>query len=255
MQARLDLPNDMAKNGEILVQRAVARGVNDDEPLCVLDIGANVGDWSTRLVLATDEERIARSRLRLHAFEPGPDARRDLTSRLSQIQGLAELKIDARCVSDREGSATFHLIGDGGRTSTLAPLDHSGHDEAITVGTTTVDAYCAETGIDRIDLMKIDTEGNDLFVLRGAVGMLQAGRVGLCQFEYNQRWIAFRSYLKDVFELVTPFGYSVGKLTPYGIEVYSAWHFELESYREGNYLLWRGALPADLTRLAWWLDG
>jgi hypothetical protein len=34
----------------------------------------------------------------------------------------------------------------------------------------------------------------------------------------------------------TSLGYRVGKVTPRGIEFYEAWHPELESFKEGNYV-------------------
>ena len=74
-------------------------------------------------------------------------------------------------------------------------------------------------------------------VLEGAKGLLERGAIDFLQFEYNHRWILFRNYLKDVFDLVEPLGYRVAKVTPHGLEVYPKWHFELEVFWEGNYLI------------------
>jgi len=60
---------------------------------------------------------------------------------------------------------------------------------------TTVDAYCAAQGIERVDYLKVDSEGHDLAVLQGAAGMLEVGvyRVsrmltdGLEAVEYSER--------------------------------------------------------------------
>ena len=45
------------------------------------------------------------------------------------------------------------------------------------VRVTTVDAFASANAIDRIDLLKVDAEGHDLNVLRGAAAMLDGGRV------------------------------------------------------------------------------
>ena len=45
------------------------------------------------------------------------------------------------------------------------------------VHVTTMDQFCATNGIDRIDLLKTDTEGFDLQVLKGASKLLSRGRV------------------------------------------------------------------------------
>jgi hypothetical protein len=49
----------------------------------------------------------------------------------------------------------------------------------------TVDHFCEEHQIRRIDILKSDTEGYDLEVLNGARGMLQSGSVRLVYFEVN----------------------------------------------------------------------
>src|SRR5205814_1103726 len=102
--------------------------------------------------------------------------------------------------------------------------------------------------------LKIDTEGNDLEVLHGAKGLLQAGGIEMLQFEYNHRWITARRFLLDVFELLTPLGYRLGKVTGSGIEFYAKWDFELESFREGNYLAVKDRYVGDFPAIRWWKE-
>ena len=86
-------------------------------------------------------------------------------------------------------------------------------------------------------MIKIDTEGNDLRVIQGAVDLLRNGKVGVVQFEYNHRWIYSRSYLKDVFDLVRDTPYRIAKVCSTSLEVYVEWHPELERFFETNYAL------------------
>lgn len=189
----------------------------------------------------------------LHVFEPAPGARQQLERALASVRRRDDMvEISPLALSDAAGEATFNIFDDAAGTNTLVAASGDVPRETITVEKATVDEYCRVRAIDHIHFLKIDTEGNDLRVLRGASGMLERGRIELVQFEYNQRWIAFRAYLKDVFDLVAPLGYSVGKVTPLGIEVYPEWHFELESFREGNYLLWQGPHPRGLKPIEWW---
>ena len=67
--------------------------------------------------------------------------------------------------------------------------------------------------------------------------MLQQRNVDVLQFEYNQRWIFDGAFLRDVFNVPTPLGYRIGKVTPYGVKLYERWHWKLETFREGNYLV------------------
>jgi len=52
----------------------------------------------------------------------------------------------------------------------------------------TVDEMCRRKGVGRIDLLKIDTEGFDAFVLRGASAMMSRNAVDIVLFEYNTFW-------------------------------------------------------------------
>lgn len=48
---------------------------------------------------------------------------------------------------------------------------------ALSVTGTTLDDFCQVHGINHIDLLKIDTEGADLLVLKGAAGLLSRGGI------------------------------------------------------------------------------
>jgi FkbM family methyltransferase len=257
MDSRLDVGNDMRTNGEALVHAAaIRRAAQSSGPVCVLDVGANAGDWSALFLDAWVAAGLGPSRLALHVFEPIEVMRQRLTAALAARPTPVVLRIVAAAVADRSGTAVFHAR-EGGSSSLSTSASEAGFGperlgEVITVPLVTLDDYCAEHGIERVDLLKIDTEGHDLGVLRGAERMLRAGRIEMAQFEYNQLWIGTRSFLKDVFDLVEPLGYRVGKVTPLGLETYRGWHYELESYREGNYLIYRGEPAMDT--VTWWMD-
>jgi hypothetical protein len=68
----------------------------------------------------------------------------------------------------------------------------------------TLDDFCAERGIGRIDLLKIDVEGHELRVLEGARGLLEADAIGFIQFEFNATNIDSRSFFRDFYELLSP---------------------------------------------------
>ena len=82
------------------------------------------------------------------------------------------------------------------------------------VTTTTLDAYTDHAGLGLLTLVKVDTEGHDLSVLRGAQKLFAEKRILAAQFEYNNRWIASRSFLRDAFELLIPSAIAWVKLTP-----------------------------------------
>lgn len=64
--------------------------------------------------------------------------------------------------------------------------------------------------LDAIDVLKVDTEGFDLEVLKGAVNLLAAGLIRFIYFEFNEilnREGVFGGALAPIAELITPYGY------------------------------------------------
>jgi FkbM family methyltransferase len=245
-RARLDVPNDASNNGEHALQRWVLATVLPTRPVTVLDVGANVGEWSVAML---DEAHRSGHELSLHAFEPSSHTHRLLAARLPDCVHINQI-----AVSSRTGPATLHIVHPGAGTNSLHETSvsqaTSPHTEVVT--TTTIDDYVQQHDIGRIDLLKIDTEGHDFSVLAGAEESLKAGIVSVAQFEYNHRWVHARHFLKDAFDLLEPLGYRIGKLTPLGVETYSGWDPDLETFVEGNYVTFRGAAVNGLPQVRWW---
>jgi FkbM family methyltransferase len=244
-RARWDVPNVAACNGEHALQRWALAALPRTAAVTALDVGANVGDWSRSLL-----EHASRSGhdVALHAFEAAAHTYSLLTSRLP-----AGVRTNRVALSDSCGERTMYLVRPGAGTNSLYPPDgHRGGADRETVATTTLDDYARLNHLSRIDLVKIDTEGHDFAVLAGARESLRTQAISIVQFEYNHRWIPARRFLKDVFGLVQPFGYRIGKLTPRGIEKYPAWEPELESFVEGNYVLYTEQAGRSLPAFGWW---
>lgn len=139
-------------------------------------------------------------------------------------------------VSNESAYELFYVYAEQGGINSLLP-DLGEPLRKVAVPTVTLNKFCEDHKIGHVHLVKIDTEGNDFYVIDGAIELLREGRVSVIQFEYNWRWIAGRHYLKDVFDLVQDLDYCVGKLTPTHIEVFEKWHPELERFFEANYVL------------------
>jgi FkbM family methyltransferase len=170
-----------------------------------LDIGANVG-WHT-LLMAT---RVGPGG-RVYAFEPNPSTRERLEHAVA-INRLAHVRVDRRAVAERVGQQTFdappagHVWDGTGRlTGEPAPIrqepESAGASERVgsalnridrsdpaIVTCTTVDAFAAEQQIDRIALIKIDVEGLETAVLRGAQRVLETSRPAVV-FEYDPAYV------------------------------------------------------------------
>jgi FkbM family methyltransferase len=142
------------------------------EGMTILDIGANEGYYS--LLFA----RLMRDRGRVLAFEPDPGnaqwLRRNITA-----NGYQCIEVHEYALSDGEGQATFYPGGGvGSLVHTASPLAYfHSPSEPVTVRTRTLDNVLREASIKNIDLMKIDVEGADLLVLKGAQHTLKTTNV------------------------------------------------------------------------------
>jgi FkbM family methyltransferase len=131
-----------------------------------LDIGAHVGLVSLQVAgLAYPKE------ISIHAFEPHPDAARRL--RFNQgLNPLLRIRVNECALTERPGSVTLDL-----RTHAVASERGPGGDTAA-VSASTVDDFLDAAGIGYADVVKIDVEGHELAVLRGASRALGEGRIG-----------------------------------------------------------------------------
>jgi FkbM family methyltransferase len=148
----------------------------------------------------------------------------------------AAVTIQPYALSEKVGEARFYSNGAGAGTNSLSPS--SGLNVEV-VKVTTIDQFLQQSGNETVSMLKIDTEGFDLLVLRGAEKSLHDGRIDIVQFEYNWRWLLNHSCLRDVFDLIVNKPYRLGKLVGNAVEFYDQWHFELDRFFENNYVLIR----------------
>ncbi len=149
----------------------------------VFDVGAETGRY-TRGYLEMFPEAV------VYAFEPAPEP-------LLKLREIAaeepRLKIVPVAVLDEVGSTAFNLATASVYNSVLEMqpgwTDHTMISQ-VEVPSITLDAFCEEHGIEKVDVLKIDVQGAELRVLRGAVKILQTGvRVILCELEYCDRYV------------------------------------------------------------------
>jgi FkbM family methyltransferase len=142
----------------------------------LVDVGANSGYFS---LLAA--HRVG-PRGRVFAFEPNPEVRRllDTNVQLNRLGDRVQTVDYAICNRSAEQVRFFVTPHSG--FSTLSPEASHGGDylaggRDITVATRTLDDWMSESGIARIDFLKIDVEGGEYEVIAGAAGALAEGRI------------------------------------------------------------------------------
>jgi FkbM family methyltransferase len=244
LHARREGDGDPAANGEYDLHRAIARWVQyDGQPSTIIDIGGFTGYWSSHLLKTLDEAGVPD--VRLIVFEPSPESRVRLAAGLAGAPARYTVQIRDEAVSDRSGTCQFDVRSSMVGAQRLVPDGVGASAEPIgriEVQVRTLAEVFASEAIEHAEFVKSDVEGFDLSVIRGAVPLLQNGRIGVFQFEYNYCWIETRTYLRDVFELMANLPYAICRVAPGGLERIEAWHQELETYFESNYALVRADL-------------
>ena len=137
-----------------------------------LDVGANVGAYSVLL-----GQWVGASG-RVYAFEPSPGAFRGLVRHIALNARDGVVKPVAAAVADLDGVSDL-LVADTAGESRLAIGVERGR--TVSVPTVSVDSFCARENL-QPSFIKIDVEGAELAVLRGARETIRRGGDGLALF-------------------------------------------------------------------------
>jgi FkbM family methyltransferase len=136
----------------------------------VVDIGANLGYYTVLFGTRVGEHG------RVLAFEPDP-FNRDLLVRSVRDNGLeGRVAIQLAAVTDLDGSCRLHIDRSYRGLHSLSSRNRLSHDETdvIEVAAVTLDAALTEFG--EPDFIKIDAQGAEGAILRGASKTLGSGR-------------------------------------------------------------------------------
>jgi FkbM family methyltransferase len=143
-----------------------------------VDVGANVG-YYTRFA-----SRIVGPEGTVLAYEPNPTAFRLLRMNTEQ---LSNTTIFQKALSDQKGEAIFYIR----RHGEMSSLGADSGARPIRVDVSTLDAELA--AYPRVDFIKIDVEGFEMEVLRGASETLSVHRP-IVYFEFIQAFAAERGF-------------------------------------------------------------
>jgi len=163
------------------------------------DVGANRGQTVARM-------RAHLPNVRIFSFEPVASTFTILKNNVNRDRGVECLQM---ALGDLKGQAEIAIskVSDRNTLSALAGPDHT--TEVISV--TTVDDFVAERNLERIDILKMDTEGYESAVLRGAAKSFEANRIGfvLAECEFTPNPAEPHGDFFEILKFLSPFGYRV----------------------------------------------
>lgn len=204
----------------------------------VLDIGAHHGLYT---LLAS---KVSGSRGKVVSFEPSPRENAALRRNLA-LNHCHNVLAEDLALGDQEGECVLHVIdqGETGCNSLRAPSS-GGSSSPVRVRITTLDHWLADHPIGPVHFIKLDVEGGELGVLKGAEKLLtQPPRPVI---------------LAEVQDIRTaPWGYPANEIIKHLSEREYDWHtihsdgslhrFELSGDAvDGNFVAWPREIPKTL---------
>jgi len=147
------------------------------------DVGANVGQTAREMLEEFPHARV-------YSFEPHPVS-------CERLREIVDPRFSAHmlALSDQNAVVPFYEYaetGGGSHINSMIPNSHfpthfrfNTRAKKITAQSTTIDTFCDEHSIAKIDVLKLDIEGGELAALEGARGMFQQGRIRFVYLEYT----------------------------------------------------------------------
>ena len=182
---------------------AIAEGVSASDT--VIDVGANIGFYSARLA------NLVGAKGQVHAFEIDPRAIRCLRRTL-QRNSIGQLRLHEFALGSSPGTVFLDQSSEVGHTS--AAQSGSGRP----VECETLDSWASKTDLRSLAVIKIDVEGGEVEVLRGAAETVHRLRPRLVIEVVDSALRQFGSSAEELFELLRQWGYRydfvVGAHTP-----------------------------------------
>ena len=164
----------------------------------VVDIGANEGEWTEGVLKCANPTRV-------FAYEPDPTA---LGIIEPKFEGDDRILITEAAVGATEGTISFNLAASSKLSSVLAPskrlLEMYGADADVNekkeVRTVGLDTELSDVG--DISMVKIDVQGYEAEVIRGAVRILERTDFVLIEANWTQKYEGGKPFAK-IHQLLT----------------------------------------------------
>lgn len=182
----------------------------------IFDVGANIGQSIERFSSLFKSEEF-----KIYSFEPTPKLFQILKNKydLKKNIKLFQLALDDKITKSKFFSYEYDAINSliqtdenskfhKSRQIALNNSDCSNFTNEIEVQTTKIDNIVDEQNIDKIDVLKIDTQGNEDRVLEGSKKLLNSNKINLIELELilgfgYQRQMSFY----DIEKILSPYGY------------------------------------------------
>lgn len=213
--------------GEENAIKLVKSKLGKKDNIILFDVGANIGEYSEIL------NDIFENSASIHAFEPSGVTFETLKS------NLAKPNIFAHNVGLGSKNETIKLYKQAANSPLASAFQREYNGEVFQdfdlVSIKTLDDFCTENKISHIDFLKIDVEGFEMEVLKGATNMINANKIQFIQFEFGGTQIDPRNFIRDFWQLLHP-KYRIYRILKDGLSEIESYTDRLEVFSYSNYL-------------------
>ncbi len=194
--------NDNESGEEFFISKVLA----PSSPRVCVDVGANVGRYTRKLLKNTQATVIS--------FEPLPQAFAQLETATRDF-GTRSI-VENKGVSDKADRLVIHYnpnaLTHASFSEEVNKVPYVTNEEKTEVDMVSLDSYLEN--YDSVDFIKIDTEGFEIEVLKGAATTIERHRPRYIQVEFNWHQMFRNTSLHSFSELLP--GYDVYQLIPGG---------------------------------------
>lgn len=209
LRRRLHKPTETADFAEVERRERIFYLEYLRDGMTIFDVGANVGELTLLF------SRFVGERGSVHAFEASGAVFQKLEM-VCRAAGRRNVALNHLALSDKPGTVRLNIYDEAYSSfNSMAkrPLENYGLN-LQPVGTeetraATVDDYCAENKIDSIDLLKIDVEGAEFQVMRGARRMLRSKNIKCLTFEFGQTTFDMGNCAAEIEGFLNGFDYKI----------------------------------------------
>jgi FkbM family methyltransferase len=175
------------------------------------DVGANMGQYT---LLASGQD------CNVHSFEPAPVMFEFLTGNVAPVK--ERVRLNQCALADSEEPVMLHMAKPHNVGATSFSDQFCASGETFPVPCTTIDQYMQRNNIAKIDVMKIDVEGAEIAVLKGAEKLLSSPDRPTIVLEYEESaQQRFGSSCAEITSLLTNHGYKLERITEHGVIPYT----------------------------------
>lgn len=221
-----DQVQSVEESGELFVINYLSKKLLNKRGNVMMDVGANVGDYSKVLSTSFPETNV-------YSFEALPATFHILKENLTNYKNIM---CENMALGDKIEERTFFSDGAGSHLSSFYPTE-SMHNERLKkniIPITTIDSFCREKEIEKIDFLKIDVEGFELEVLKGAESMIKEGKILNIQFEFGGNHVTSGTHFYTIFKYLSQ--YRISRVLKNGLRPYTNYDKLYEVYSSANYL-------------------